>query len=304
MEYSVIVHLSTIVAIMIAMGWFGGYLNYLHNFDTSDGEERNKVTKIKYILLGIGAAFLVPAFLQMISSDLATSTSPDDYLIFSGFCLIAAIFSRRFIHTIGDRILEAAKNAEKSAHESIQKSEDTQLELTSAKERIEDVKLAVDIKNIGISKSIQGDINQKQLLLDIANSYVERTSVPDYSERIKMKAELGRRMGEIIVRNNFSKDELLNENHSEGMLMAIAYSVQLQPSDDGLELLSKISKLTNQLYTRYSILLAYDTLARNGLIDNNQVSDIIAIISRFRIHADKALLRKIDDTISILNIIM
>lgn len=44
-----------------------------------------------------------------------------DYLIFGGLCLSAAIFSDKFIDTIGEKILQKAENAEKEAKESNEK---------------------------------------------------------------------------------------------------------------------------------------------------------------------------------------
>src|SRR5438045_3868857 len=90
-------HLVILIIIMLITGAFGGFLNYLHNFDTIADEEKNVVVRNKYIFLGIAAAFLIPVFLKMISSNLTSSVKNDDYLVFAGFCLIAAIFSRRFI---------------------------------------------------------------------------------------------------------------------------------------------------------------------------------------------------------------
>lgn len=296
-------HLVTLILIMLVCGAFGGFLNYLHNFDTTENEQRNNVVRFKYILLGIGAAFLIPVFLKMISSNLIASTDNNDYLIFAGFCLIAAIFSRRFIVTIGDKILEAAKKAEKAALESNKKSEATQLELSSAKDRIETVKLAVDIQKAGIANNKNIDENPKALLFELANSYVEKTSVPDYTKRINLKAELGRKMGEIIVRNNLSKEELLESNQSEGMIIALAYAIQLRPDKNALIILNKISQIALQLHSKYSILVGYDSLARNSLITKGQVQEIYKTVNAFRNKADNSLLQKIDDTNYILSLI-
>lgn len=297
------IHLLILIAIMIVIGAFGGFLNYLFNFDTTENDQKKNVIIYKYILLGIGAALLVPVFLKMISSNLTSSKDNNDYLIFAGFCLIAAIFSKRFITTIGEKILESAKKAEKSALESKQKSEITQLELTSTQERIEDVKLAVDIKNTVNKDSKVANGNPQKMLIELANSYVQKTSVPDYSERLKLKAEFGRKMGEIIVRNNLSKEELYNNYSSEGMYLALSSSVQLQPDDNSLVTLSQIAKSATQLYTKYSILISYNTLARNGFIQKSQVPNIYKLIIAFRENADKPLLRNIDNSISILKFI-
>lgn len=297
------IHLAIILVIIIVTGAFGGYLNYLNDFDTSDNDSKNHQSLVKYILLGIGAALLVPAFLKMISSGLANSNDNNDYLIFAGFCLIAAIFSRRFITTIGEKILEAAKKAEKISQEANEKVEKTQMELSSAKSRIEDVKLAVDINSIDDRPLQDNLLEQQKLVIDLADSYVQKTSIKDRSERLGLKAELGRKMGEIIVRNNLSKDELLEENQSEGMLLAIAFAMQLKPDKNSLELLNKIAKSASQKYTKYSMLVAYDTLARNSLIDKDEVIEIYKIANGFRAKADPSLLWKIDETTHILQLI-
>jgi hypothetical protein len=310
MEYSADMHFWILVIIIIIMGAFGGFLNHLHNFDTIKDEEKNKFVKYKYIFLGIGSASLVPAFLKMISSDLIkNSTSLDNnncFLIFAGFCLIAAIFSRRFITTIGEKVLEAAKNAELTSNENKKQIEKTKLELTSAQERIEDVKVSVNLNNPIINpafETISNDEEPKIKLLKLVNSYVEKTSISDYSERLKVKSEIGRKMGQIIVRYNLPKQQLLENYPTEGMYLAIAYSVDLKPDHEGLILLNDISKVATQLYTKYVILVAYRTLASNGNIKENDVQNIYKIINDFRKNADKPLIRNIEDTLYVLNFI-
>ena len=174
-------HLIILIAIMLAIGAFGGFLNYLNDFDTLENEQKSGKSRGKYILLGIGAALLVPLFLKMIESDIIRNRDNLDYLIFAGFCLIAAIFSRRFISSIGDRIMEVAKNAQKSALASKIKSEKTQRELLSTQERIEDVKLAVDLNHTeGAETMLQTNGGQTRTeLVQMASSYEKATSIPD-----------------------------------------------------------------------------------------------------------------------------
>ena len=302
-------HLGVLVFIMVACGAFGGFLNYLNDFDTVQNEKKNNRIRFKYILLGIGAALLIPLFLNMISSDIIRSTDPADYLIFAGFCLVAAIFSRRFISTIADRILETAKNAEKVALESKQKAETARKELFVTNERIEDVKQAMDLTaSEGIRSLHVADGEEKvdaqavESLIALADSYVERSSVPEYGERIKIKSELKRRMGELIVRNNLSKEKLLRDHSSEGMLLAIAHSIQLRPRASDLETLNNAAVNAAQLYTKYTILSAYDALARNGLIAEDKVDEIVSLAGGFRKQADGSLLAKIAETERILKL--
>lgn len=300
------IHIWILVAIMIVTGVFGGFLNYLHNFDTADNEKGSIYVKYKYIFLGIGSAILVPAFLKMIASDLIKDSKPYDninYLIFAGFCLVAAIFSKRFISTMGDRILEAAKKAEITSKQTKKEIESTKRELNTAQERIEDVKLAVNLKNTeNEAHALSGD-QPSRLLIELVDNFIQKTSIPDYSERLKMKAELGRKMGQIIVRHNLSKDELLNKHPKEGMYLALAYSIELKPDNHGVSLLNRLSKVTSQLYTKYVILIAYRTLASSGLISEQQAKEVSQLIEKFRVNADKPLIRNIDDTINVLNFI-
>lgn len=304
-EYILDIHIIILVIIMIIVGSFGGYLNYLNNFDTNNNEnEKVKNSKNKYILLGIGAAFLVPLFLKMIASNLISFSKGYDncnYLIFSGFCLIASIFSRRFITTIGDKILETAKRAERIANESNKKSESTQKELTSAQERIEDVKLSADIQSREESIAIIDDPEKE--LLEIVDSYIARTSIENYSERLKLKAEFGRKMGEMIIRNNLSKEKLLNDYPKEGMFLALAYAVQLKPDNQALKILNNLASSASQLYTKYAILIGYKTLARNGFVTKENVRSIYDLITKFKENADNALLRNINETINVLKFI-
>ncbi|WP_431245083.1 YEATS-associated helix-containing protein [Flavobacterium sp. P21] len=292
------------MSIMLLAGAFGGFLNYLNNFDTVEESKNSKLAISKYIFLGIGAAFLVPLFLKMIASNLITIVNKYDncnYLIFTGFCLIAAIFSRKFITTLGEKILETAKRAEKIASESKQESKTTQLELNNTLDRIEDANLAIHINTR--KEAIAPAKNPEKELYNLVNSYIIKTSIPDYTERLKLKAEFGRKMGEIIITNGLPKEKLLNESKDEGMFLALAYSVQLSPDVNGLSILNKLSPKVSQLYTKYAILLGYKTLARNGFIIREDVKSIYNIIIKFKETADKPLLRNIDETITVLKFI-
>ena len=133
-------------------------------------------------------------------------------------------------------------------------------------------------------------------LVQMASSYEKATSIPDYGERVKLKAELGRRMGEIILRNRLDKKELLREHLSEGMLLALAYAVQLRPMGGDADILLRISDQASQLHTRYVILTAFETLARNRLLLPDQLKAATQVLDGFSKNADQSLKVKIADT--------
>lgn len=89
----------------------------------------------QHILIGIGAAFIVPMFLSSISSGLiseindgeTTSVTLSKLLTLAGFCLLAAISSRAFIRSMIDRLMRDVAVAKEEAKEAI-------LRATSAEE--------------------------------------------------------------------------------------------------------------------------------------------------------------------------
>jgi hypothetical protein len=131
-------YFSVIIGVILFAGTLGGWMNYLASREQTEkddktgaeGMARNKLTSLRWLglyrslLLGIGAAFLVPLFLNMISSTLVENIhSPEkgyDYpkiLVFLGFCLVAAISSTAFIKTISERVIKLAEEAKETGRE-------------------------------------------------------------------------------------------------------------------------------------------------------------------------------------------
>ena len=98
---------------MLLAGVFGGLINYYMNSQL----DPDTTSLPRCIVVSIGAAFLVPVILDLLSSEivLESQADPSKLLIFTGFCLIAGILSRFFISNISERILlEASVAKEKS----------------------------------------------------------------------------------------------------------------------------------------------------------------------------------------------
>lgn len=110
--------MEIILAIMLTTGIAGGTINYF----------LSKPGKIEWsswftaAFVGVGAAFLMPLFLRTISSNLLSdlfkeNAKYEDYLVFIGFCLLAAISSRAFIQTLSDNVLKEARAARREVKE-------------------------------------------------------------------------------------------------------------------------------------------------------------------------------------------
>lgn len=102
-------NLMAVCLIIVGAGLVGGWLNFLR---TGGSPTVPGATNKNYVTLclvsGVVACALVPLFLKTIQSELLTGTvvTPYDYLIFTGLCLIAAVFSSTFIDTLSKRVLD------------------------------------------------------------------------------------------------------------------------------------------------------------------------------------------------------
>lgn len=156
-------HLHIIVIIIFSAGIFGGIINFLLNFND---EKSRKIFKIidqellKSITMGIGASFLVPLFLKMISSNIIKESIEDNYalLTFGGFCLIASMFSSAFIKSVSEKIInelnEKVNKIEKEVVPIVEK--ETEAETTISEDEIE--------------TSNQKDQDEEKVKKDILNS--------------------------------------------------------------------------------------------------------------------------------------
>ena len=130
------VNTFAIGSIILGAGIFGGLVNYLTIFTKKELGSKRRL--LGTILAGIAASCLVPLFLSMISSDLIVNSRKDDkyYFVFGGLCLIAGIFSRRFINSIGERILRQVEKSNEKMNEVVNENKDLELFIEMANELI------------------------------------------------------------------------------------------------------------------------------------------------------------------------
>lgn len=102
-------HIFILATVMLLAGIFGGLVNY-YIYGEKDPDAASLP---KFLVVGVGASFLVPVVLDMVNSELVLESQgdPSRLLIFTGFCLISALVSRFFVDNLSDRILDEAKNA-------------------------------------------------------------------------------------------------------------------------------------------------------------------------------------------------
>ena len=131
-------------------GVIGGIIGYIEELNS--GKNGDIWHFLKYLLLGLSAAFVVPLFLNTISStlikDVLNTGSPGSIvslLVVAGFCLIASISSRRFIERITDKILQQVNQAVEVANSADKKADTAVLKAKEAEQKAENADEKVDL---------------------------------------------------------------------------------------------------------------------------------------------------------------
>jgi flagellar biosynthesis GTPase FlhF len=198
--------LPYIIGTMLAAGIVGGLINsYL-----ADSMVEKPLVWWKHIIVGIGAAFMVPVFLNMISSRLISEISGTEItsevlsklLVLTGFCLLAAVSSRAFIRSMTDKLLQEVSAAKKEAKEAKAQAENAEViaeasakmepERSSALEAVEE-KTAQSSPNVQIS-----DIEQKILKAMVESKFSMRSLTGIAKDAELSAALVNRAMGELI----------------------------------------------------------------------------------------------------------
>lgn len=99
--------IALVITVMIFAGLLGGFTNYLRA-DTE--KDNNQQFFWRIMLTSMCASFLIPLFLNTISSSLISKSAnvgPETLVLF-GFCLLAALTSEKFIRQLSKKVLEDA----------------------------------------------------------------------------------------------------------------------------------------------------------------------------------------------------
>ncbi len=110
-----------IFIVMLVSGALGGVMNFF----ITDLQEEQKMPWWQHSIVGIGAAFMVPLFLNMISGNLidevlGSKDNEPNYsklFVLAGFCLVAAVSARAFISSLSRRVLQEVRSAKATAEE-------------------------------------------------------------------------------------------------------------------------------------------------------------------------------------------
>ncbi|SFX05404.1 YEATS-associated helix-containing protein [Marinospirillum alkaliphilum] len=148
--------------VMLIAGVFGGLINfYLLNQNN-----RDTTGMLRCVVVGVGAAFLVPVALDLVGSGMVTQSQndPGQLLIYTGLCLIAAIASRVVVTNKLDRTLLAADSAKaevddlrvqvKQLHQTLLPLIETETEMENTKAEDQEVLDDLDVAATQVLKAL------------------------------------------------------------------------------------------------------------------------------------------------------
>lgn len=174
-----------LIIVMLIAGIIGGLMSYFISIE----EDSTKLAWWNHVILGIGASFLVPLLLNMLSSNLlreAVGQAPDipanplKLFVLAGFCIIAAVSPRAFIKTLSDKILNEVKKANSSA-------KDAQNKASKALDFL-DEKETLDIDDIAEGNNLLKKIteNEKNIILEMINGKYSMRSISGLAKNTKL----------------------------------------------------------------------------------------------------------------------
>jgi hypothetical protein len=172
-------HLWTLLWITPVSGSLGGIINY-YNLDedlqnmvaaTHSNKKRDWLYKLtRSMIIGIGAAFTVPLFLQTISSSLMTDCKdkPQLFFVYAGFCILASVFSRKFLYTVAEKALKTAQKADQKSTLALDKTEELKPLQIKATEKDEDLNSEDEDLDESDMSHLDADLREK-VKLDMNN---------------------------------------------------------------------------------------------------------------------------------------
>lgn len=131
-------------------------------------------------------------------------------------------------------------------------------------------------------------------LLALAKEYLD-ISDPNWRTRLDKKNQYVQYMTDFVISRAVSRDALANSDN-QGLLVALAGTVQILPEERDLQRLLGASRHVNRLHVKYRFVLAFTRLIEKDLVSNVDIDRIQGMLDKFQQGADKPLQLRIQRT--------
>ena len=131
-------------------------------------------------------------------------------------------------------------------------------------------------------------------IFELADAYMN-VAVKDWSERVRTKDELARKMANLVLTRHVSKD-LLAAQDQEGVLMALVTAIHTAPEKGDFDRLAMAARKVTRLHVKYRIVMALGRIFEQNLATKDDISRANQMLDQFESGADAALRRRIIQT--------
>jgi hypothetical protein len=140
-----------------------------------------------------------------------------------------------------------------------------------------------------------------QGLRDLAAAYVA-VNEPDWRSRVLRKNELALQMGDLVIREDVSRDVLVQEK-DEALHLALAAAAAADPQPGDLERMLRVAPTTARLHVRYKLVVALMSMINKGLVQPKDKAKVHESLQRMGGGADDSLRNIINDADMLLEVI-
>lgn len=193
-----------IVSIIIGTGLLGGVTNFFMTFDIKLKGKECWMKLLASISLSLCAALTVPLFLQILSNNILDVLSFKNALIFSGFCVLASFFSKRFLEDVYSKLNKLDKKVDDKNEETNKNLETFTKKTETTIKKVDDLEESLEQLDDEIPVEIKTSILEN-IKVSIEKSEVEKIIKELFSTKYAFRTIEG-----IKKETKINADEILN----------------------------------------------------------------------------------------------
>jgi len=180
-----------VVIIILGSGLLGGLTNYFMLYDKSLTTREQWIKAIASVLLSLCASLTVPLFLQILSNNLLDSLTFKNGLIFTGFCVIASFFSKRFLEDVYSKLERLNKKIDNTREETKDKVESMTKKTDSVIKKVDDLEESIEsIEDGELPSGIKEAIKENKSI-SFKDTEVEKIIESLFSEKFSLRTHDG-----------------------------------------------------------------------------------------------------------------
>jgi len=139
-------------------------------------------------------------------------------------------------------------------------------------------------------------------LMKLADEYLQ-IDAKEWTDRVRLKNESARKMANLVLTRNISKDLLASQAH-EGLVMALVSAIHTSPDEKDFDRISVIVHKVSRLHVKYIIAMAIGRIFEQRLAANTDVDRAQEILDLYTIGADQSLRNRIAQTKAIITMVV